>query len=259
MSSDTVTIDPDFGLQGPKAMAPELHWLTGIREHEDRVRELIRDYQPRSICEIGGGRSPLFGPEEVTDLGVDYTILDISDEELELAPPGLHTLCGDICDDEIVGDGSRFDFMFSSMVAEHVRDGDLMHRNIFSMLKPGGVAFHYMPTLFYPVFAANRVMPQRLSTWALKRFADRPSPKFPARYSKCMGPTDAMRTYLMGVGYEVVEYRPFYGSVYFEFMPGVRQVERSIARWAAQRRNPWLTSFAYLVVRKPGPRAGLES
>lgn len=258
MLSDTISVDLDFGLHDPKAVAPELHWLTAIREHEGRVRELIRDYQPRSICEIGGGRSPLFGPKAVAELGADYTILDISEEELGLAPAGLRTLCGDICDPEIVGDGSRFDFMFSSMVAEHVRDGDLMHRNIYAMLKPGGVAFHYFPTVFYPVFAANRVMPQRLSAWALRRFADRASPKFPARYSKCLGPTDSMHSYLTRVGYEVVEYRPFYGSVYFEFMPGVRQIERSIARWAAHRRNPWLTSFAYLVVRKPGSRADLE-
>lgn len=251
MRSEAVSVDPDFGLSGPKAMARELHWLTGIREHKQRVRQLIVDYGLTAICEIGGGRTPLFSVDEVAELGVDYTVLDISDEELALAPPGYRTICADICDGDMAGEGARFDLMFSSMVAEHVRDGDLMHRNVFAMLKPGGIAFHYMPTLYYPVFAANRLMPQRVSTWALKTFADRPSPKFPARYSRCLGPTEAMHDYLAGVGFEVVEYRPFYGSVYFESIPGVRQVERSVARWAARRRNPWLTSFAYLIVRKP--------
>ena len=251
MRSEEAIAEPDFGRSLPNAMPMELHWLTGQQEYKECVRQLITRNGLRSVCEIGGGRSPLFDADEVAQLGIDYTVLDVSDEELALAPPGYHTICADICDADLPVKADRFDLMFSVMVAEHVRDGDLMHRNIFSMLKPGGMAFHYMPTLYYPVFAANLVMPQRMSTWALRRFANRPSPKFPALYSKCMGPTDAMRAYLGRVGYEVVEYRPFYGSVYFESIPGVRGVERTLSKWAARRRIPWLTSFVYLIVRRP--------
>lgn len=231
---------------------PELHWSVAWSGHEERVRRLIEEHRPARVCEIGGGRSPLFSPHEVTRLGVsEYTILDISADELALAPPGYETVCGDICDPALARPGARFDLMFSQMVAEHVSDGDRMHRNVLALLAPGGVAFHFMPTLHYPVFAANRLLPQGLSNWALRRFADRPFPKFPARYSKCYGPTPAMYAYLEGIGYEVVEYRPFYGSIYFDRLPGIRNVERALSRLAARRRTPRFTSFAYLVLRKP--------
>ena len=60
-----------------------------------------------------------------------------------------------------------------------------------------------------------------------------------------------MHAYFGDLGYEVVEYRPFYGSVYFERMPGLRTVERTLSRRAAERRDPRFTSFVYLVLRKP--------
>jgi hypothetical protein len=242
---------------GPLGLAlhgiPEgLNWQTAWSGHKDRVRQLIVEHGPQRVCEIGGGRSPLFSPEEVAALGVtEYTIVDISAEELALAPAGYETVCGDICDRDLLPSGGRFDLMFSQMVVEHVADGDLMHRNVLSLLAPGGIAFHFMPTLHYPAFAVNGVLPAWLTGWALRRFADRETPKFPAHYSRCFGPTPAMRAYLVGVGYEVVEHRPFYGSIYFERIPGVRSVERAMSRWAARRRSPRLSSFAYLVLRKP--------
>ena len=233
-------------------IAEELHWQVAWSGHKDRVRELISEHHASRVCEIGGGRSPLFSPEEVAELGVsEYTILDISAEELALAPPGYGTFCGDICDSSLTRPGDRFDLMFSQMVAEHVEDGDRMHRNVLALLAPDGIVFHFMPTLYYPAFAANGLLPPRLTSWALRRFADRPSPKFPARYSKCFGPTRGMHAFLEGVGYDVVEYRPFYGSIYFDRLPGIRAVERALSRRAATRRSPRFTSFTYLILRKP--------
>ena len=251
--------EPAFGSEefDGHGIPRELHWQVAWSGHKERVRELIAEHQPARVCEIGGGRSPLFSPDELARLGVaEYTILDISDEELALAPSGYQTVCGDICDPALARAGSRFDLMFSQMVAEHVEDGDRMHRNVLSLLAPGGIAFHFMPTLYYPVFAANGLLPPRVSNWALRRFADRPFPKFPARYSKCFGPTPAMHAYLDRVGYEVVEYRPFYGSIYFDRLPVIRTVERALSRRAAQRRSPHFTSFTYLIVRKPSAASG---
>lgn len=49
-----------------------------------------------------------------------------------------------------------FDVVESQNVAEHVRDPEAMHHNIHAMLKPGGVAIHFFPTLFAVPFIVNR-------------------------------------------------------------------------------------------------------
>ena len=110
--------------------------------------------------------------------------------------------------------------MVSRMVAEHVPDGVTMHRNVFDLLHPGGVAFHFFPTLWYPVFVANRYLPESMSSFLLTHGNDRHDPKFPAFYSGCVGPSPKARKRLEDIGYEVVEYRPFYGSGLPEAVPG---------------------------------------
>src|SRR5690606_31706782 len=152
-------------------------------------------------------------------LGVEYTVMDVSQHELDLAPEGYRTLCYDVCDPEVARLGERFDLVLSRMVAEHVPDGEAMHRNVFRMLRPGGVAFHFFPTLYTPVFLANRLMPERVTRAVQRRIADREQPKFPAVYSMCRGPTPRARAALERIGYEVREYRPFYGSDYLKGLP----------------------------------------
>src|SRR2546425_11035221 len=54
---------------------------------KERCRQLLTASRARTVCEIGGGRSPLFGLGEGRGLGVDYTVLDISAPELRRGPP----------------------------------------------------------------------------------------------------------------------------------------------------------------------------
>ena len=211
---------------------------------------LIRDNGRRSLCEIGGGRGPLFSAEEIAELGVDYTVLDVSETELAHAPPGVRRLCRDICAPVEAEERGLYDFMFSKFLAEHVPDGKAFHRNVFAMLKPGGMAFHFYPTLYYPAFVANRLLPNRLTFRLMARlFAY--ERKFPALYSQTYGPTRHMKAMLGQVGYEIVEFRPFYGSAYFSRLPVLRGVEGRLSDWAAGRTSPYLSSYAFLVVRRP--------
>lgn len=205
--------------------------------------------EARSICDVGGGRRPLFSLDEIERRRLKYTVLDIAETELARAPRGYMTVCADICQPipELTG---RFDLVFSMFLAEHVRDGAAMHRNVFSMLRPGGMAVHVFPTLYYPAFAANKVLPEQLSAGLVRRLAHHPT-KFPARYSWCFGPTRSMYERFGAIGYEVLEYRPFYGTYYLDKVPGLRSIEAAASRWAASRRSPHLTSFARLQLRKP--------
>src|ERR1700676_4457615 len=107
------------------------------------------------------------------------------------------------------------------MLAEHVRSGRLMHQNIYRLLRPGGYAFHFFPTLYSPAFVINRLLPERASQWALDRLLrGRPHhEKFPARYSWCRGPSPRNMRRLQDLGYHVVDVRSFYGTEYLSKIP----------------------------------------
>jgi hypothetical protein len=66
-----------------------------------------------------------------------------------------------------------------------------------------------------------------------------------------VGPSDKARRRLERIGYEVVEYRPFYGSGYLKRIPVVGKAERSLARWANRHQSTLLSSYVFLKLRKP--------
>ena len=108
----------------------------------------------------------------------------------------------------------QFDLVVTKMMAEHVRNGSLFHKNTFSMLKPGGIAVHYFPTLYALPFLVNRLIPERLSSLLLDLFSPRDRyqlGKFPAYDSWCYGPTPPMLKMLTGIGYEIVQFKGFFG------------------------------------------------
>jgi 2-polyprenyl-3-methyl-5-hydroxy-6-metoxy-1,4-benzoquinol methylase len=215
-----------------------------------RCAQLIREYECADVCEIGGGRAPLFSGPELEELGLTYTVMDVSQNELDLAPPDVNKERRDICAPLVAGDHGRYDFMFSKCVAEHVKSGRGMHENVFAMLRPGGIAFHFFPTLYYPAFIVNRLLPEGLTSAMLGRI-DRE--KFPAKYSKCIGPTNRAKRFVKSIGFDVIEYAPFYGTTYVDKIPVIRGVERAFSDWAARKMNPYFSSFAYLVLQKPAP------
>lgn len=227
----------------------ELDFAWAFEGFRSECWRIVAALEARTVCDVGGGWRPLFSGDDIRRQDIDYTVLDVEPELLARAPVGCHAVCADICDPPRELQGT-FDLVFSMFVAEHVRDGGAMHRSIFNMLKPGGVAIHVFPTLYHPAFAANKLLPEKL-TRQFVRILAKHDDKFPARYSWCFGPTPAMRRRLEMIGYEVVEYRPFYGTYYLNSVPPLRAVEERFSRWAAKRRNPHLTSFAQLQLRKP--------
>jgi hypothetical protein len=224
--------------------------------HHARCYELACSPDVRAVCDIGGGRNPRLTPDEIASASVEYTVLDISRRELDLAPSDYLKLEGDVCDSGVASaNRNRFDLMFSRMVAEHVRSGESMHRNVLEMLAPGGMAFHFFPTLYVPVFVVNRVLPHTASAWLLDKFAPRPEPAFPARYSWCRGPTRRACRRLRDIGYEIVEYRGFYGEAYSANVPVLGPALAGLSGWAERRANPHLTAFAFLTLKKPATSA----
>lgn len=196
------------------------------------IHELCACYDAPDILEIGGGARPMFQPGEWPENLGSYTINDISQDELDEAPSDYRTACFDICDPVESLDGS-FDVIFSQFVAEHVRNGEEMHRNVRRLLKPGGVAFHLFPTLYSLPFVINRWIPEGVSKAMLSTLEPlrvTRNRKFPAYYSWCAGTTDRIRSQIESVGYSDVRVDRFYAHNYLRKFPVLGSVEAAWVR-----------------------------
>src|SRR5215216_2502079 len=109
------------------------------QEYSGFVQRLVRENSVHTICDIGGGANPVLPLEFIEEKRLDCTVLDISREELEKAPIEYKKLVQDM---EAIDFPLReqFDFIVTKMMAEHVKNGKLFHKNIYAMLKPGGIA-----------------------------------------------------------------------------------------------------------------------
>ena len=225
------------------------------RTYKDEVIKLILSKDRPDIIEIGAGRSPLFTAVELPENVSCYTINDLSQRELDLAPGEWRTACFDICGD-VERLRSRYDVVFTRMLAEHVPDGYRFHSNVFSLLKPGGIAFHFMPTLYSPPFVINKILPERLSGWIVRAFFENRTedgiPKFPAHYSMCYGKSARQIERYRSIGYADADIRTFYGHGYFLKIPVLRELDRALTNFAYHRGLTWLGSYAYVKLVKPG-------
>jgi SAM-dependent methyltransferase len=226
-------------------------WLDAMQGYDETLRSIIAEYPQADLLELGGGRWPSFRMSELPGNLRSYTVNDISEDELSLVPPEYNKACFDVSGDASAFEG-RYDVVFSRFLAEHVPNGYAMHRNIHQVLKPGGTAFHLIPTLYAFPFVINRLLPERAGQAVLKAFSPRReiSPKFPAYYSQCYGDTARMRRMFREIGYERVEIRNFYGHFYYEKIPGLRELENWFSSLAGRGGWSWCSSYAYLIARK---------
>src|SRR5574337_235397 len=100
--------------------------------YERYIYKLIHDHALKRVCEIGGGANPLLNLGRLSQAGAEYTILDISQAELDKAPSGYQKVLGDIGSAGFSLE-NRFDLVFSRMLAEHIRDAGQFHRNVLNL------------------------------------------------------------------------------------------------------------------------------
>ncbi len=228
----------------------ELAWS----QFTNTVRSLIADNQFKRICEVGGGGNPTIDLDYINQHSLQYTLLDISAEELEKAPAGYIKVKEDIASVELNLEGGKYDLIFSKMLAEHVKDGRIFHRNIYHLLKSDGMAFHFFPTLYAPPFVVNYFMPQTLSAKLLTIFQPRDMfqyGKFPAYYSYCRGPSTRQIAFYQSSGYSVEQFQGFFGHSYYRKIPLIYPLHLMIRRFLISHPLPFATSFAYIFLRKP--------
>jgi SAM-dependent methyltransferase len=219
------------------------------------VGAAIEREQATSVLEIGGGRNPTIPVAEVAARGTNYAVNDVFESELALADAGYEKLCFDMARPlpPAVAE-RRFDIVFSRMVNEHVADARTYYENIFQLLNPGGISLHMYATLFALPFVLNRLIPEKLADRILAVvLAEDPEryEKFPARYSWCRGPTPSTLARLRSAGFQVEEFRAYFGHTYYGRVRPLDRCELAKARWLVDHPIRALTSYAAVTMRKP--------
>ena len=218
--------------------------------------DLITRYGLKDLCEAGGGANPLLGVSEVAKLGLRYTVLDVSAEEIGKADPTYATTLCDIAG-PTPPQACVFDLVFSQMLAEHLSDGAAFHRNVFHMLKPNGLAFHSYPTLYALPRVLNWALPEGLASSLLSvvnphRDLRGHQVKFPAWYRWCEGPTPRQVRRLEAIGFEVLDFVGIFGhNGYYSRLPFMLNIHQKFSAFLRRHEVAWQTSFAYVLLRKP--------
>ena len=222
-----------------------------------RILEIIKAHDFTRIVEIGAGANPTLSADFVASHGIEYTLLDISQRELDKAPAGYKKVCADICGDAPLPQ-RQYDFAFSRMLAEHVPSGTKFHQNVRSLLRDGGYAFHFFPTLFALPFLVNAALPEALTEKLLHllqpgRERSGNLGKFPARYSWCRGPLRSQIRRFERLGYEVEQYFGFYGhGAYYQKIPVWRDIHAWLSGVLCRHPVPAVTSFAQVLLANRG-------
>jgi hypothetical protein len=234
---------PSYNNFGGFALAPEA------------LKGLLKEFPSKRILEIGSGANPTLPIAFVQNEQIEYTTNDISEVELNKAPPGYQTLLLDLNANSLPANlAGKYDFIFSRMVNEHVKDGELYYRNIRFLLSPCGITAHWFPTLFSLPFLANWLLPDKLTDWLVDIFMPRDRyvhAKFPAYYSWSRGPLPGMIRRFERLDFRVLRYVGYFGHGYYEQrLPWLHKLEVKKSEWLARHPIPLACSFANVILQR---------
>ena len=227
--------------------------------HDDFTRRLdrrLRDLGGGDVCELGGGACPALELDVLDRYGLACLVVDISESELRKAPTDYRTLVGDVSSHDFTTgehDG-KYDLVFSRVLAEHVRDARQFHLNVRRLLRPGGTAMHFFPTLWWPPFIVNRILPEpvaerillRLDPW---RESSGKSGKFPAYYHWCYGPTIGQVKRFAAVGFEIEYCVAYFGEPTHAPGKALGALNDAWTKLMLDRPNYHFTSYVTYILR----------
>jgi SAM-dependent methyltransferase len=246
--------------RSPVLPEPRLDRIENYPETADFVKKAVLGLESAhpAVADVGGGANPALDFDFVQQHHVDYTLLDISQAELDKAPAYFRKIQVDMTaapEDFSARVGqSRFDIVCSHFFLEHVRDPIVVHRNIHSALKPGGLAIHFFPTPNSIPLAVNRLLPESVGQFLIAVFhpvrdLKGKEGKFPAYYRMCGNPSERVHAVFAGIGYDVMQHTGYIGHGYYDRFGPLRRCERAFRTILLNAKIP-MTSDALLVLRK---------
>jgi len=168
------------------------------------------------VYDVGGGKRPFFSTMEKRRLGVKVIGVDISADELSMAPEGAYdeTVCADVTTYRGNGDG---DLAVCCTLLEHVRDTEPAIACLASLLREGGTALVFVPSRNALFARLNLLLPERAKRALLFGLfpEKREAQGFPSYYDQCT----PRRIQELGVahGLELVKAEYYFKSSYFSF------------------------------------------
>jgi SAM-dependent methyltransferase len=226
------------------------------------ITDIIQRFGSADVLEVGSGANPTLDINSVSSRALRYTANDVSAAELDKADRVYDRWVCDLSTDEVPSDmQGRFDLVFSRMVNEHVSDGQKYHANIHKLLRPGGISAHCFSTLYSLPFSLNRLIPESASNVLLNIFMPRDAcklGKFRAHYSWRRGPSVSMLKRFGSLGYDVLDYRGYFGHAYYCRIPALHRLEAMKARWLLSHPVAPLCSYGMLIARKRSEQADYD-
>ena len=189
-----------------------------IDGNRDFLDYFVPPYLVSGYCvyDVGAGKQPYLTADVKRALKLTLTGVDIDQDELDRAPPGIYdkTICADIGQYKGAGDA---DLVICQALLEHVRNVDGAFAAIASILKPGGRALIFVPSRNALYARLNLLLPQAFK----KRLLHAVYPKtregqgFPSFYDQCT-PRDFRR---LAQQHDLIveKERFYYISSYFAF------------------------------------------
>ena len=140
----------------------------------------------QTIYDVGGGKRPFVTAAQKATLGLTIVGIDISQDELNLAPAGVYdrTICQDVS--TLQGNGEA-DLLICLAVLEHVRNVAAAFHAIASCLKPNGNALIFVPSRNAPFARLNLIVPEGIKKRILYSVypQSRGHQGFPSYYDRC--------------------------------------------------------------------------
>lgn len=227
--------------------------------HEDLninsiIAEVVKEKKSKNpnlkILEVGGGRNPRFFNEDMISFK-NYCVNDIDSNELALLDERFNRANFDIAGDNIPEEmENQFDIIISVYVAEHVKDGYKMHKNVYRLLNENGTAVHLFPKLYALPFVVNYLLPEKASHFVLNLLAKRDLPKFPALYSYCRGNEKKMRSLFEKINYQTIDLQFYYGTTYFKSIPFLYRIDNWFNRWLMNNHYSLFSSYIVTFLSK---------
>jgi SAM-dependent methyltransferase len=227
-----------------------------LDEFTAQVRESLSSVTGGRVCEFGGGAKPALDLAFIRAHDLECLVVDISAGELAKAPSGYATLVGDVGSPsfETGAHDGTYDLVFSRVTAEHVADPVCFHRNARRLLRTGGVAMHFFPTLWWPPFVVNRILPEALSERILLlidpyRGKSGANAKFPAYYRWCRGPTRRQLSRLASAGFSVEHCTAYFGEPTHAPGAALKAVDHAWTEMVLRHPSYTLTTYAAYTLR----------
>jgi SAM-dependent methyltransferase len=223
--------------------------------YEDLLVDLAQREGAKAVAELGGGANPIVGDSNRWGFARERVVLDISAHELAKGAGNVETRVADLS--EPIEDGrSQYDLVFSKMLCEHIPDPVTFHRNCFNLLRPGGLAVHFFPTLHSVPILINHLIPEKQARALVRIFQpwrvdDPKQGKFPAYYRWCFGPSRRTARRYESVGFKVERINATFGHGYYKRIPPLHALELLKMKYLHRYPMPYLASFVVVILRKP--------